>query len=81
MLEWGRFLGVGDTYLAPAELEVFGVEGAYDPKSTSEPLKSQIRLYKDDWRYGVLAFVRVLKAKILKFDSSARNPDAIKHRS
>ena len=48
------------TYLTPAELEVFGFEGACNPKSASEPLKSEIRLYEDDWRYGVLAFIRVL---------------------
>lgn len=55
------------TYLNPDELEVFGIEGAIKPKSASEPLNSDIRLYEDDWRYGVLGFIRVLEAAKIKF--------------
>lgn len=50
------------TYLTPAELTLFGFDGATRPKSSTEPLKSDIRLSEEIWRYSALGFIRALKA-------------------
>lgn len=50
------------TYLTPAELTLFGFEGATRPKSPTEPLKSDIKLGEEIWRYSALGFIRALKA-------------------
>jgi hypothetical protein len=49
-------------YLLPDELALFGFDGATKPKSATEPLRSDVRLGEDVWRYRTLDFIRALKA-------------------
>tara|TARA_R110002020_G_scaffold319977_4_gene536003 strand:+ start:172 stop:609 length:438 start_codon:yes stop_codon:yes gene_type:complete len=54
------------TYLTPEELKHFGFAEATVPKSDSEPLKSDLRLGEDVWRFGALDFIKVLEAAKFK---------------
>jgi len=54
------------TKLTPEEFGHLGFEGAVIPKSASEPQKSEIRLFEEDWRFGALGFIRALEAAKLK---------------
>lgn len=57
------------TFLTPDELLPFQIGDARQPTSPREPLKSDIWLEEDVWRYGAVRFIRVLeaaKAKMLK---------------
>jgi hypothetical protein len=54
------------TFLTPAELTCFGYDTGTIPKSTKEPLKSDIRLTEQQWRYGVSDFIKVLEATKIK---------------
>jgi hypothetical protein len=54
------------TKLTPEEFVYFGFEGAAKPKAESEPQNSEIRLFEEDWRYGVLPFIRALEAARMK---------------
>ena len=54
------------TKLTPEECGYFGFDGAEKPKADSEPQNSELRLFEEDWRYGVLPFIRALEAAKMK---------------
>ena len=54
------------TKLTPEECVYFGFDGAEKPKADSEPQNSELRLFEEDWRYGVLPFIRALEAAKMK---------------
>lgn len=57
-------------YLTPDELTGFGFHTGTTPKSATEPLKSDIRLDEQQWRYGVGDFIKVLEAAKIKMLNS-----------
>lgn len=54
------------TFLNPEELTSFGFDNASVPKAETEPLKSDIHLGEEVWRYGALGFIRALEAAKIK---------------
>lgn len=54
------------TYLTPDELMGFGFAAGTVPKSSTEPLRSDIRLPEQQWRYGVGDFIKALEAAKIK---------------
>ena len=59
------FVEFARTNLTPEALSYLGFDGAEEPKADCELQNSDIRLFKDDWRYGALGFIRVLTAEKL----------------
>lgn len=57
------------TKLTPEECVYFGFDGAEKPKADSDPQKSELRLFEEDWRYGALPFIRALEAAKMKITS------------
>lgn len=56
----------GRCYLTPDELAVLGFEGATKPKSATEPLKSDLSLDEEVWRYRAQDFIRAMEAARIK---------------
>ena len=54
------------TFLTPEELEVFGIANSRET-SRSEPLKSEVWMGAEVWRYGALTFIRALEAAHFAF--------------
>lgn len=54
------------TFLTPDEFTGFGFDTGTVPKSSTEPLKSDIRLTEQQWRYGVSDFIKALEAAKIK---------------
>lgn len=59
-------LVVTRTFLTPAELVGFGFDTGTVPTSPKEPLKSDIGLTEQQWRYGVSDFIKALEAAKMK---------------
>ena len=60
------FVEFARTKLTPEELSYLGFDGAEKLKADCEPQNSDIRLFKDDWRYGAHPFIRELEAAKMK---------------
>jgi len=56
--------------LSPEELTMLGVEGGCEPRSTTEPQKSEIWLDEAFWRYRVTDFIRAMEAARIKLVQS-----------
>lgn len=54
------------TKLTPEEFELFGFDGSAKDTASDEPQNSEIHLYEEDWRFGVLPFIRALEAAKIK---------------
>ena len=60
------FVEFARTKLTPEEFAYLGFDSAEKLKGDTEPQKSVIHLFEEDWRYGALRFIRALEAAKMK---------------